>query len=150
MSLLAAHSWRVGPRTMWASKDITITSSYSLLLSTSEIETAIDKTCWGACVQGGKTVRRVLLARLRAAVRANTCHPTNTGTPPQSSLRSVLTSLTNPPTRYSKRTIRCTTLKFPLLVKLSYVLLEGTSVKSMIRETANVVLYGDSCSMKLG
>jgi hypothetical protein len=59
MSLLAAHSWRVGPRTMWASKDITITSSYSLLLSTSEIETAIDKTCWGACVQGGKTVRRV-------------------------------------------------------------------------------------------
>ncbi|KAH8633997.1 hypothetical protein IG631_12633 [Alternaria alternata] len=130
MSLLAAHTSRVGPRTMWASKDITLTSSYSLLLTTSEVETAIDESAVARAFKGGKTVRRVLLARLRAAVRAKTCHPTNTGPPPQSSLRSVLNSLTNPSTRYSNRTISCRTTKL-LFVEM---ILRGNGEKAAYRQ----------------
>jgi len=141
MSLLAAHSSRVGPRTMWASKDITLTSSYSLLLSTSEIETAIDKRAGACAFKGGKTVRRVLLARLRAAVRAKTCHPTNTGPPPQSSLRSVLNFVTNPSTRYSNRRTRCIAMKVYPLITRSHKARQGTSVNSMTREMVNVFIY---------
>jgi hypothetical protein len=141
MSLLAAHSSRVGPRTMWASKDITLTSSYGLLLSMSEIETAIDKCAGARAFKGRKTVQRVLLARLRAAVRAKTCHPTNNGPPPQSSLRSVLNFVTNPSTRYSNRRTGCTTMKVCLPIKRSYTARQRNSVKSMTRETANVFIY---------